>query len=158
TVEPVAPAPVAPEPVLPTGADPPPPCPGVRCLTVVMTGDVLLHEPLWAQAEADGGAGAAMNFAPLLAGQRPYVEPADLAICHLETPLAPTDGPYQGYPNFVVPPQILTGLVETGYDACTTASNHSNDDGTDGINRTLDTLDAAGLAHAGTARTPEEGA
>lgn len=145
-------------PALPTGADPPPPCPGVRCLTVVMTGDVLLHEPLWAQAEADGGPGAAMDFAPLLAGQRPYVEPADVAICHLETPLAPTDGPYQGYPNFVVPPQILGALVETGYDACTTASNHSNDDGTEGINRTLDTLDAAGLAHAGTARTPEEDA
>lgn len=150
------PSSTAPEPVLPTGADPPLPCPGIRCLTVVVTGDVLLHEPLWAQAEADGGPGAAMDFAPLLAGQRPYVEPADLAICHLETPLAPAEGPYQGYPNFVVPPQILTGLVETGYDACTTASNHSNDDGTEGINRTLDTLDAAGLAHDGTARSPEE--
>jgi hypothetical protein len=131
-----------------------------RSFTLVATGDVLLHEPLWEQARQDAetrGEGA-LDFSPQLAAIRPLVEPADIAVCHLETPLAPTEGPYEGYPTFSGPPQILPALVATGYDACTTASNHTFDQGADGVDRTLDALDAAGLEHTGSARTPEEGA
>jgi poly-gamma-glutamate capsule biosynthesis protein CapA/YwtB (metallophosphatase superfamily) len=63
----------------------------------------------------------------MLRGQLPYLAAADLAVCHLETPLAPADGPFEGYPEFSVPPQILDALVSAGYDACTTASNHTMD-------------------------------
>jgi poly-gamma-glutamate synthesis protein (capsule biosynthesis protein) len=47
-------------------------------------------------------------------------------------------------------------LERTGFDACTTASNHSVDQGYVGLRRTLDVLDRVGLAHAGTARSPVE--
>ena len=40
-----------------------------------------------------------------------------------------------------------------GYQACTTASNHTVDRGTAGLVRTLDALDAAGLQHTGAYRT-----
>jgi poly-gamma-glutamate synthesis protein (capsule biosynthesis protein) len=89
----------------------------------------------------------------MLRGQLPYLATADLAVCHLETPLAPVDGPFEGYPEFSVPPQILDALVTTGYDACTTASNHTMDQGFAGVVRTLDDLDAAGLAHDGSYRS-----
>ena len=79
-----------------------------------------------------------LDFGPMLAGQAPYVAAADLGICHLETPLAPAQGPFSGYPEFSVPPQVLPALLEVGYDACTTASNHTLDQGTDGLHRTLD--------------------
>ncbi|MGH9248197.1 MAG: CapA family protein [Acidimicrobiales bacterium] len=134
------------------------PTPRPRTFTLVASGDVLLHERLWRQAEVDAkrtGA-ATMDFAPQLANVAPVVTAADLAICHLEVPLAPSRGPYSGYPTFSGPPQVVPALVATGYDACTTASNHTFDKGADGIQRTLDSLDAAGLAHAGSARTPEE--
>jgi poly-gamma-glutamate capsule biosynthesis protein CapA/YwtB (metallophosphatase superfamily) len=136
----------------------PTPTPRPRTFTLVASGDVLLHERLWRQAEADAArTGAAiMDFAPQLANIAPVVSAADLAVCHLEVPLAPSRGPFAGYPTFSGPPQVVTALVETGYDACTTASNHTFDAGAAGIDRTLDTLDAAGLAHAGSARTPEE--
>ncbi|GAB3591189.1 CapA family protein [Angustibacter peucedani] len=130
-----------------------------RTLTIVMTGDVLLHPPLWAQARADAraeGSRAAFDFRPLLRGQRDLVRGADLALCHLETPLAREGGPYRGYPSFTVPPQIAPALVWAGYDACTTASNHTLDDGTAGVDRTLATLDRAGLRHAGSARSADE--
>jgi hypothetical protein len=52
----------------------------------------------------------------------PLVEAADVAVCHLETPLAQPNGPYEGYPTFSGPPQILSALVAPGYHACTTAS------------------------------------
>ncbi len=118
-----------------------------------MTGDVLLHPPLVEQARADSPGGKGMDFAPILAAQAPYVQRADLGICHLETPLAPAVGPFSGYPEFSVPPQVLSALVATGYDACSTASNHTLDEGTDGLTRTLDDLDTAGLAHDGSYRT-----
>lgn len=43
------------------------------------------------QARADSPDGQDLNFAPMLAAGKPYAQAADLAICHLETPLAPPD-------------------------------------------------------------------
>ncbi|WP_431878289.1 CapA family protein [Amycolatopsis sacchari] len=122
--------------------------------TVVATGDVLIHPELTEQATEDGG--GKRDYRPELAGIRDVISKADLAICHLETPLAPEDGPFQGYPEFSAPPEIAAALADTGYDDCSTASNHTLDTGTDGIERTLDDLDAAGIKHTGSARTAQE--
>jgi poly-gamma-glutamate synthesis protein (capsule biosynthesis protein) len=92
-----------------------------------------------------------MDFRPLLADMRPVISEADLAICHMETPLAPPGGPFEGYPVFAAPPSIVPALRWVGYDACTTASNHSVDQGWDGIVRTLDDFRRAGIETAGTA-------
>ncbi|GAB2599231.1 CapA family protein [Kribbella endophytica] len=136
-----------------TGSGPgaPPPT-GPQEITLVATGDVLLHERLWTTARQDGRDGQ-WDFAPLLSGVKPLVQSADLAVCHLETPIG---SPYSGYPLFQGPPQIVPALKKTGYDACSTASNHSFDKGASGIDRTLRILDQAGLKHTGTARTPQE--
>lgn len=139
-----------------TPTTPTTPCPGTACLTITLTGDVLLHQPLWTQARRDGG--GRYDFGRVLAAQRPFVTAGDLAFCHLETPLAPPSGPFHGYPSFAVPPQIATALQHTGYDACTTASNHTLDAGPSGVQRTLDDLDAAGLRHTGSARSATEAA
>jgi poly-gamma-glutamate capsule biosynthesis protein CapA/YwtB (metallophosphatase superfamily) len=127
-------------------------------VSIAVTGDVLLHPPLVEQARADSGGGDGMDFRPMLSAQAPFIQAADLGICHLETPLAPAEGPFAGYPEFSVPPQVLSALTATGYDACSTASNHTLDQGTAGLNRTLDELDAAGLHHDGSSRTPAEAA
>lgn len=83
---------------------------------------------------------------------------ADLAICHLETPLGDPNGPFTGYPVFKVPPQVAPALRHAGYDDCDTASNHSLDGGQAGVDRTLAALDAAGITHTGSARTAAEAA
>ena len=49
----------------------------------------------------------------------------------------------------------LDGLIATGFDACSTASNHTLDQGAAGLTRTLDEFDAAGLVHDGSYRTSE---
>ncbi len=123
-----------------------------------MNGDMLLHSGLWESARIDAqttGRGV-MDYRPLLADLRPVVSRADLAICHMETPLAPPGGPFYSYPVFSVPPAIVPALKWEGYDACTTASNHSIDQGFDGLVRTLRDFDKAGIAHAGTAETRQE--
>jgi poly-gamma-glutamate synthesis protein (capsule biosynthesis protein) len=125
---------------------------------VLVTGDMLVHAELWQQAQQDAAAAGkpGLDFVPLLEGQRRYINNSDLAICHQETPVAVPEGPFSAYPSFNVPPQIITASKEVGYQACTTASNHTIDRGTDGLLRTLDALDAAGLKHTGSYRTETE--
>ena len=128
-----------------------PGCPGEQCLEVAVAGDILLHPALWEQAARDGG--GKLDFGPLLAGIAPFLDEADLSLCNLETPLAPQGGPYQGYPMFTVPREIVPALKAVGYDGCTTASNHSMDGGVAGVVRTLDALDAAGMVSTGSYRS-----
>lgn len=135
-----------------------PGCAAVRCTSVLVTGDMLVHAQLWQQAREDAAASGTqgMDFVPLLEGQRRYVAGSDLAICHLETPVAGPGGPFSAYPSFNVPPQIIPAARDLGYQACTTASNHTIDQGTAGLVRTLDALDAAGMKHTGSYRTEAE--
>jgi poly-gamma-glutamate synthesis protein (capsule biosynthesis protein) len=150
----------SPAPARTTTTAPPATAAAPDSFTLVATGDVLLHPPLWGQAHADAVAagGDGYDFGPLLAGVAPVVRAADVAVCHLETPLGPAGGPFSGYPSFSVPPEIAPALAATGYDVCSTASNHTFDAGAAGIDRTLAALDAAGIRHAGSARTPAEAA
>lgn len=135
-------------------------CPGLRCSTVMLAGDLLVHPQLWDQAAADAAAGGKqpLDFEPLLEGMRTYISGSDLAVCHMETPVADAGGPYAGYPMFNVPPQILTAAAAVGYQACTTASNHTIDAGTEGLNRTLAVLDSLGLEHTGSYTSEAESA
>jgi poly-gamma-glutamate capsule biosynthesis protein CapA/YwtB (metallophosphatase superfamily) len=123
--------------------------------TLVATGDVLIHQDLELTAGARQDDGS-YDFSGVLAPVAPMIRAADLAICHLETPVARAGGPYRGYPSFAVQPEIIRALAGAGFDECSTASNHSLDDGTAGLVRTLDDLDAAGIGHAGTYRTQAE--
>ena len=123
-----------------------------QSFTLVATGDVLIHQDLELTAGALQDDGS-YDFSAVLAPVAPLIRAADLAICHLETPVAPSGGPYRGYPSFAVQPEIVDALAGVGYDLCSTASNHSLDDGADGLTRTLDALDAAGIAHTGTYRS-----
>jgi poly-gamma-glutamate capsule biosynthesis protein CapA/YwtB (metallophosphatase superfamily) len=137
----------------PTATSAAPPAP--ESFTLVATGDVLIHQDrsLTAGALQEDGS---YDFSGVLVPVAPLISAADLAICHLETPVAPPGGPYRGYPSFAVQPEIIDALAGAGYDECSTASNHSLDAGTDGLVRTLDALDAAGIGHAGTYRTEAE--
>ncbi|MFJ8778434.1 CapA family protein [Streptomyces sp. NPDC102476] len=125
-----------------------------RGFTLVASGDVLPHSSIIDRARFDAG-GSGYDFRPMLAGIRSVVSRADLALCHMETVYG-ANGDYTGYPTFKSPPEVAQALAVTGYDGCSTASNHSLDDGSGGIRRTLDALDRAGVRHAGSARTEAE--
>lgn len=133
---------------------PTPTTPADAQFTLVAAGDVLTHSPVISAARVGDG----YDFTPLLAPSQSWIAGADLALCHLEVPIAPTGTAPSGYPMFGAPAQIAAALAATGWDGCSTASNHSLDRGEAGIAATLDALDAVGLGHVGTARTAEEAA
>jgi poly-gamma-glutamate capsule biosynthesis protein CapA/YwtB (metallophosphatase superfamily) len=128
--------------------------PPPRTATVAFGGDVLIHSGVWRAAAT----GAGYDFTPMLAPITPQLSAADLAICHLEVTLARPGDALSGYPRFRAPTELAADLAEAGYDGCSVSSNHALDFGEPGVVATLDALDQAGLAHVGTARSPEEDA
>lgn len=127
-------------------------------LIVAAAGDLLVHEALSTQAAADATAAGrdGHDFGPILAQVAPVLQAADLAVCHMEQPLAAPEGPFTGWPLFSAPPDLADAAAAAGFDTCSTASNHALDTGMEGVVRTLDNLDRVGLAHAGTARSQAE--
>ena len=115
-----------------------------------VSGDLLPHLPIVQRAATGGG----YDFAPMLRPLRPLIRRADLALCHVETPLTPAAP--AGYPVFSSPPALARAIRATGWDACSTASNHALDRGQAGIAATIRSLRRAGLRHPGTARSARE--
>ncbi len=130
--------------------EPPPPV----TFTLAAAGDVLPHAPVVSSATTAAG----IDFLPLMAPAVPYIEGADLALCHMEVPVTPPGTSPSGYPMFAAPPELVPSLAAAGWDGCSTASNHSVDRRGAGITATLDAFTAAGLGAAGTARTEDEAA
>ena len=133
-------------------ATPPKPAPPRKAinLTISTSGDILIHKALWEHA-LDYGGGTTYNFRPLFRQVRPYIVGADLALCHLETPLL--QGDPVGFPVFRTPPALARAIKATGWDVCTTASNHTLDHGQDGINSTIAALRRSGVRATGSARS-----
>ena len=135
------------------------PTSGPASFTILAAGDLLAHQSVNARARANArgaGDGQGYDFAPMLARIAPQITGADLALCHVETPLSADDTALSGFPRFNSPHELATALAGAGFDGCSTASNHSVDQGLAGVTATLDALDAVHLGHAGTARSAPE--
>ncbi|WP_283250876.1 CapA family protein [Rhabdothermincola salaria] len=130
--------------------------PPPRSLSLLTTGDLLLHMPVQRQALAYGG--GTYDFTPMFADIADEIAGSDFAICHMEAPLSPDNQGLSGYPMFHSSRDIADAAAAVGFDACSTASNHSLDQGPAGVVATLDQLDRVGLGHAGTNRSAEEAA
>lgn len=130
-----------------------------RSVSLAMGGDLLWHNTTWFSAAEDHrrtGAGVWHDWDPMFAALKPTIENADLAICHSEVPFtAPGEEP-QSYPLFSAPRSIAPWIASMGWDACTTASNHSWDQGFEGVVTTADLFEQHGIEHVGTFRSREE--
>jgi len=88
---------------------------------------------------------------------KPLFERADLVVGNLEAPLCESETPIPKCgPNFMIKPALAPVLKEMGFDCLTLANNHTNDQGAQGLAKTLETLDAHGVAHCGAGMTHEE--
>lgn len=130
-------------------------------VTVAAVGDVLLHDSLQRiSARRPGG------FAGLFAPVADILRAADVTFGNLEGPAAEGvlrtgratrppetlyDGRvYTGYPMFNYHPSVARDLRQAGFDVVLTANNHSLDRYALGADRTIEAVQAAGLAYTGT--------
>ena len=134
-----------------------------RQATVSFSGDMLIHRRVWRMAATNADASGrtidgvqGYDFRPMFAEVADHVAAADWSICHLEVPLAADNQGLSSYPAFTAPGALAADLADLGFDSCSTASNHTLDNGIDGVWETLDVLDAAGLGFSGSARSADE--
>lgn len=127
-----------------------------RSITILGAGDTLVHPPLWTQAAEDAKARRkpGYDFDPVFADLKGVVSTADLALCHMEAPMGP--GIPKDFPRFNAPIQLAGALHKIGFDGCSTASNHSLDQGENGVVSNIEALNRAHLNHTGTFRTLAE--
>ena len=96
------------------------------------------------------------DFSRIFAPISPYLAEGDLAAADLETVLGGADLGYSGYPRMNASADLAGELAESGFGLVSTATNHSLDQGWDGLVATVNALDAAGLAHVGSYRSADE--
>ena len=124
---------------------------GPPSFTIAATGDLLIHESVADAARTDDG----WDFTPMFSSVAPILGQADLAVCHVESPMSPNNARLSYFPAFLVPRELAEAIAYAGYDTCSLASNHATDGGRDGIVGTIGALDRAQVAHAGMALSPE---
>lgn len=109
------------------------------------------HASVLQDAAANATAEGEYDFGPMFSEIEPLVSSADVALCHMETPLS-ADNTGLTQPrvlSFATPHEMATALNRAGYDGCDFASNHTMDRGVDGLAETEDVLRDAGLGYAG---------
>lgn len=145
-----------PEPtILPTT----PPIPSTHTVVIRAAGDLLIHSPIIdyaARVHAQQSDQQGYDFTPIFKPVAPILQAADYTIVEQEVPMGDPKLGYAGYPRFNSPKSLAVAMKQAGVDMATTANNHSLDQGIQGIRYTLEHLEAAGLDHVGTYRTPEE--
>lgn len=134
-----------------------------RTFTVAAVGDFLPEPLINHPAAALAPPGVRYDYGALMKPVAPILSLADLAICHMETPVGGPGATVGWVGKSAYGTNLLQTAWETpfdmkrvGFDRCSTSSNHSNDLGLAGIDTTLKALDTAKLTHVGTARTPQE--
>lgn len=126
-----------------------------RVITVSGSGDILIHPSLWSHAVADGGAGGP-SFVREFEGVAQRIKKADYAICHVEQTFNDPDGPVTEYPNYYTHPALADAIGQSGFDACSTASNWTFQKGLEGIARTNKALRSAGVTPTGSFASPAQ--
>ena len=125
---------------------------GPVSFSLVATGDVLPH----GSVISSGRSGSGYDFNQLFDGTRAWTQGADIALCHMEVPVAPPGVAPSGYPIFGAPRELVRDLKDEGWDGCSTASNHSVDRGWDGLVATVDAFEDYRLGYVGTATTSSD--
>ena len=123
--------------------------------SLAFSGDILIHTWVWEEAQRYAG-GSGYDFAPMFSEIKPVLDSVDLAVCHLEVPIAPEGEEPQTFPFYAAPKELVVGIKEAGYDRCSTASNHTIDQGIAGVEATIAAFKANKLGQSGMASTPED--
>ncbi len=98
-------------------------------LSLAFVGDIMAHEVNYSMR----------NYAMIYERVTPALKSADFCFGNLEVPVVETL-PLSGYPRFNVHSSYVRAAIDAGFDVFSLANNHSNDQGTVGIEGTLDCL------------------
>lgn len=98
-------------------------------LSLVMVGDSLIHEAVYADAKTSDG----YNFMPMLEEMKPIISSFDLAFYNQETILGGKELGLSTYPRFNSPYEVGDAFLDAGFNLVSLANNHTLDRGEQAI-------------------------
>lgn len=99
-------------------------------ISLVMVGDILLHEPVEASALQEDGS---YNYDAIFANMKEDFQAADLALVNQEVIIGGEDLRISGYPSFNAAFSLGDSLVDAGFDVICHGTNHALDKGKKGL-------------------------
>ena len=102
-----------------------------KSLSLVMVGDVLIHESVYKDALNSDGT---YDFSSMFEYIGPLIEDYDLKYCNQESIIGGKNLGISGYPNFNSPDEIGDEIVKLGFNMVGLANNHAFDKGETAIN------------------------
>jgi poly-gamma-glutamate capsule biosynthesis protein CapA/YwtB (metallophosphatase superfamily) len=125
-----------------------------RQATVAAVGDIMIHKTQYVRAyNPEAGS---FDFRPSFEVIAPYLQEADLIVGNLETTLGGEKRGFSAYPRFNSPDEVVQALRGAGFDLLCTANNHCLDMGEQGLYRTIEIIEGAGMKHFGTSKSLQE--
>lgn len=103
-------------------------------VTLVMVGDVLMHEPIEKAAKREDGT---YDYGAVFSNMKDVIGAADLALVNQEVIIGGKEIGISGYPCFNADYTLADELVETGFDVILHATNHALDKQGRGITNCL---------------------
>lgn len=102
-----------------------------KSLSLVMVGDVLIHEAVYKDALNSDGT---YDFSNMFEYVRPLIKDYDLKYCNQESIIGGKNLGISGYPNFNSPDEIGEEIIDLGFNMIGLANNHAYDKGEAAIN------------------------
>jgi len=125
----------------------------LKKLSIVMVGDVLIHESVYLDAKTDNG----YDFSKMFTDIEPIIKDYDLKYCNQESIIGGKNLGISGYPNFNAPDEIGDNLVDMGFNLVSLANNHAYDKGEKAILYSVDYWkNKVGVITAGSYSSSEE--
>jgi len=127
--------------------------PVVSTVTLGAIGDVLIHRPIYREAEQPDGT---YDFSPIFQEVVGTMRKPELLIANEETMIGGKEIGLSTYPRFNSPHEVGDALQEAGVDFVTLANNHTLDRGEKAIQSALKYWDKLRLPYAGAYKNQED--
>ena len=99
-------------------------------ITLMAVGDNLMHMGIIASGKQEDGT---YDFSMLFDGIRPFLNTADVKIINQETVMGGNARGFSGFPSFNSPTEVGDAVADAGFNVVLQASNHTADQGLDGL-------------------------
>ena len=106
-----------------------------KTVSIACVGDLLFHDRVIASGKKSDGT---YNYDAIFRGTTSYFKNFDVVIANQETPFTDNPAKYKGYPSFGTPTALGDAMIKAGINVVMSASNHSWDQGSNGIKVTTE--------------------
>lgn len=114
-------------------------------ITISAIGDILIHSPVYMDAEKEGG----YDFLPMFERVKDTLEASTITVANQETMIGGEELGLSSYPSFNSPFEVGEALKAVGVNVVTLANNHTLDRGEDAIQNAIEQWETIDMMYTG---------